>query len=63
VVGKDLPFDVLAPGGSMELKLKGAKLPAGTTLPGKYLIAVIDPEKSVPETDTTNNTVAYGPFP
>ncbi len=63
VVGQDLPFDVLAPGAGVALTLTGAKLPVGMSASGMFLIAVIDPEHTLTETDTTNNTVVYGPFP
>ena len=62
VVGKDVPFDALAAGADVKLPIK-LKLPAGTAASGMYLIAVIDPEKTVPEADTTNNTIVYGPLP
>ncbi len=63
VVGRDVPFRALGADGAIKLALEDAKLRAGTSIKGKYLIAVIDPDKTIPETDTTNNVVVYGPFP
>jgi subtilase family serine protease len=39
-----------------------AKLPAGDNS-GKYVIAVIDPDNLVAETDKTNNTIVLGQVP
>ena len=47
----------------MNLALGNVKLPAGTAASGMYVIAVIDPDHTVKETDDTNNTVAAGPLP
>ena len=64
VLGKDAAFDILAPGASETVKLTGAKLQAGgTTFTGLYVVAVIDPDGAVTETDKGNNTVVYGPLP
>ena len=64
VLGKDAAFDILAPGASETVKLTGAKLPAGdTAFTGLYVVAVIDPDGVVTETDKGNNTVVYGPLP
>ena len=64
VLGKDATFDVLAPVASETVALTGAKAPAGvTSISGLYVVAVIDPDNAVTETDKTNNTVVYGPFP
>jgi hypothetical protein len=43
--------------------LLDAKLAKGASASGKYVIAVIDPDHVVKETDKTNNTVVYGPLP
>jgi hypothetical protein len=63
VIGQDEPFGILPPNGSVSVKLHDAELPAGATASGKYLIAVVDPDDSVEETDYTNNTAVYGPLP
>ena len=64
VLGKDAPFDALAAGGSEVVKLTGGKLPAGmTAFTGLYVVAVIDPDNAVTETDKTNNAVVFGPLP
>ena len=63
VIGQDVPFGVLAPGASVNLALGSLKLPAGTAASGMYVIAVINPDHVVKETDYTNNAVTYGPLP
>jgi subtilase family serine protease len=44
------------------VKLK-CNLPIGTSASGQYLIAVIDPDNVIPETNKGNNVVVYGPVP
>ena len=39
------------------------RLPQGETAAGRYLIAVIDAEGMVEETDEMNNTAVFGPIP
>ena len=64
LLGADAPFDILAPGASQVLKLTGAKLAVGaTSATGLYVIAVIDPDGVVKETDKSNNAVVFGPLP
>ena len=62
-IGRDAPFGVISGGGSVNVSLSGAKLDSGTAVSGKYVIAVIDPENLVTETDKTNDQVSYGPLP
>jgi hypothetical protein len=38
-------------------------LPAGTNASGKYLIALVDADDSVPDADDSNNIAAFGPLP
>ena len=64
VLGRDASFDALPAATSQIVKLTGAKLPAGmTAFTGLYVIAVIDPDNAITETDKTNNTVVFGPLP
>ena len=63
VLGADLPFAALAPGASVNVSFKNVKVPKASTASGMYVIAVIDPDSNVKETDRSNNTVAYGPLP
>ena len=62
-LGTDIPFGVLAPGATVDVALGNVKLPVGTAASGMYVIAVIDPDHTIKETDYTNNTVAAGPLP
>jgi hypothetical protein len=63
IIGEEAPFGIIAPDGSVKLTLLDAKLAKGASASGKYVIAVIDPDHLVKETDKTNNTVVYGPLP
>ena len=49
--------------GDSTVKKLRYRLPAGESASGKYIMAVIDPEDVVTESDETNNEVAYGPIP
>jgi hypothetical protein len=62
-IGEEAPFGIIPPKGSVKLTLRDAKLAKGASASGKYVIAVIDPDDQVKETDKTNNTVVYGPLP
>jgi hypothetical protein len=62
ILDRDVAFGVLGPGGSVTLKFEDTKEFKAASLKGKYVIAVIDPDQTEPETDFTNNTVAYGPL-
>ncbi|NWF76691.1 MAG: hypothetical protein HXY53_09035, partial [Nitrospirae bacterium] len=48
-------------GMSKDKKLK-YKLPIGETASGQYVIAVIDADNTITESNETNNAVTYGPF-
>ncbi len=63
VIGPDLPFDVLAPGASVIVSFKNLKAPKKLSTSGMFVIAAINPDNNIKETDTTNNVVAYGPLP
>ncbi len=51
----------LQPGKSKAINLN-LNLPTGQTAKGKYVIAVIDEDDLVIETDEDNNSIAYGPI-
>jgi hypothetical protein len=38
-------------------------LPSGVTASGKYVIAVLDADDAVQETDENDNVIAFGPIP
>ena len=40
-----------------------AMFPVGVPISGKYLIAVVDPQGSITESDENNNQIVYGPIP
>jgi uncharacterized repeat protein (TIGR03803 family) len=63
VIGKDLSFGTLAPKASVRLSFANVKLPKNVAGSGMFVIALINPESSVHETDSSNNTVVYGPLP
>lgn len=39
------------------------KLPANTSVTGKYLLVMVDPDDTVDESDETNNVAKFGPLP
>ena len=49
-------------GGSKLLKLNYT-LPSGQNASGKDVIAVIDPDDTIVETNELNNILVYGPIP
>jgi hypothetical protein len=55
-------FGVLAPGATETVKLTDAKVLEAAGAKGKYVIAVIDPDNAVTETNKQNNTIIYGPL-
>jgi len=62
VLGKDLSTGRLKAGKSRQMTFR-AKLPVGTNASGQYVIAVIDPDNLVAESDKTNNTIVMEPIP
>jgi hypothetical protein len=52
----------LLPGGGKR-KQMNLSLPSGETGSGKYILAVVDAEEIVNESNETNNVVVYGPLP
>jgi uncharacterized repeat protein (TIGR01451 family) len=61
-LGPDQDLGSIKPGKSAKAKLK-MELPAGTSASGRFLIAVMDPDGAVSETDESNNVVVFGPMP
>jgi hypothetical protein len=59
---KEMATGALAPG-KAKVKKVSLALPPGETGEGKALVAVIDPENVVAESDESNNTVASWPLP
>ena len=39
------------------------RLPAGVSASGRYIIAVVDADDSLPDSDHSNNVIPYGPLP
>jgi DNA-binding beta-propeller fold protein YncE len=49
--------------GTSKSKVLSHSLPVGETASGKYIIAVIDADNTVTESDKNNNYAAFGPIP
>jgi subtilase family serine protease len=59
---KQFPSGTIMAGGSLTGNIK-FNLPSGQTASGKYVIAVIDADNTVTESNESNNQVIYGPIP
>ena len=59
---KKVSVGKLKKGASKKITLS-VTLPVGVTLTGKFVIAVIDPQNPIPESDENNNQIVYGPIP
>jgi len=46
-----------------KMRVLGYSFPLGETASGKFIIAIIDDDKTLPEGDETNNEVVFGPLP
>ena len=49
--------------GKNKVKMLSHSFPSGETVSGKYIIAVIDADNTVTESDKNNNYVVFGPIP
>ena len=49
--------------GQMKKQNINLNLPAGVTASGKYVIAVVDADDNLPDSDDSDNVVPYGPIP
>jgi subtilase family serine protease len=59
---KKLSAGKLKKGASKKITLS-VTLPVGVTVSGKYVIAVVDPQNAISESDENNNQIVYGPIP
>jgi len=59
---KASPLAALRPGTTKKVSLN-AKVPAGQSASGKFVIAVLDPLNAVTESDENNNRIVFGPIP
>jgi hypothetical protein len=59
---RQVPLGTIIAGGSLSGNIK-FKLQSGQTATGKYVIAVIDAENTVLESNEGNNQIVYGPVP
>jgi subtilase family serine protease len=49
--------------GKVKNKKLKYKFPLGETATGKYVIAVLDADNSIKETNESNNNIHFGPIP
>lgn len=61
-ITKSVAVGTLKPGKTQKKTLR-VRLPTGQSASGKYLLAVIDANTTVPESDKTNNMIVFGPLP
>ena len=59
-LGDEVALAGIKTGKTKKVKLKA--IMGGASVSGKYIIAILDPNSSVYETDETNNAVVYGPL-
>jgi hypothetical protein len=59
---KEITSETISAGGSLTGNIK-FNLPTGQTASGKYVIALIDADNTVVESNENNNKVVYGPIP
>ena len=58
---KTYPISRLKPGQSKKQNVS-INLPAGVSASGKYVIAVVDADDNLPDSDDSNNVIPYGPL-
>jgi hypothetical protein len=49
--------------GTVRVAVKKVKTPAGASVSGRFVIAVVDDGDGVEELDETNNAIVFGPIP